>query len=175
MPQYFELGRGVPKAVLGRYIWLPPVMADLGMVGFGVLASAIDRRTPGRKRSHVDLVLAAAALETTMVLVPRAPGTWAAVLLIGLASAGGGGLYTLLTADMMARIDPARAATAGGLCAAAQSLVYVLLNPVVGRWIDVSHSFDGPLVMLGAVALPGAVGWALWPVRAPGDAVTPAV
>jgi len=173
LPQYFELGRGVARASLGRYVWLPPVMTDVGMVGFGVLASRLDRRA-ARRRSHVELVLIAAVLEATMALVPHVAGTWPAVLVVGLASAGGGGLYTLLTADMMARIEPSFAATAGGLCAAAQSLVYVVLNPVVGRWVDVTGSFDGPLVLLGAVAIPGAIGWAIWPVRAARPAVTPA-
>jgi hypothetical protein len=138
-------------------------MADMGMVGFGALASRMDRRMgPGERRSHVELVLAAAALAAALVLVPHVQGTWPAVLLVGLAAAGGGGLYTLLTADMMSRIDPARVSAAGGLTAAAQSLVYIVLNPVVGRWIDVSHSYDGPLVMLGAVAIPGAIAWSAW-------------
>jgi ACS family hexuronate transporter-like MFS transporter len=175
MPQYFELGRGVARAALGRYVWLPPVMTDVGMVGFGALASRLDRRS-AQPRSHVELVLLAAALESLLVLVPRTPGVWPAVLAVGLSSAGGGGLYTLLTADLMSRVHAGRVSTAGGLCAAAQSLVYIVLNPVVGRWIDVSHSFDGPLRLLGGVALPGAIGWALWPVgvrRAPVTADSP--
>lgn len=163
MPQYFELGRRVPKPLLPHYLWLPPLMADVGMVAFGVLASRMERRSrPGQRRSHVDLVLAAAAMEATIVLLPRVGGTWSAVLLVGVSAAGGGGLYTLLTADMMSRIDPARVSAAGGLTAAAQSLVYVALNPVVGRWIDVSHSYDGSIVMLGAVAIPGAIAWSVW-------------
>lgn len=170
MPQYFELGRGIPKPMLPHYLWLPPLMADLGMVGFGLLASRMDRRAQsGRQRSHVELVLAAAAMETTLVLVPHAQGTWLAIFLIGLSAAGGGGLYTLLTADMMSRIDPARVSAAGGLTAAAQSLVYVVLNPVVGRWIDTSHSFDGSIVMLAAVAVPGAIAWCAWSPAQPHD------
>jgi hypothetical protein len=96
-------------------------------------------------------------------------GTWPAVLLVGLGAAGGGGLYTLLTADMMSRIDPARVSAAGGLTAAAQSLVYIVLNPVVGRWIDVSHSYDGPLALLGGVAIPGAIAWSAWSPAQPHD------
>ncbi|HEX8792201.1 MAG TPA: MFS transporter [Polyangiaceae bacterium] len=166
MPQYFELGRGVPKPMLPRYLWLPPLMTDVGMVGFGIAASRMERRAlPGHRRSHVDLVLAAAAMEAALVLVPHVEGTWPAVLLVGLSGAGGGGLYTLLTADMMARIDPARVSAAGGLTAAAQSLVYVALNPLVGRWIDFSHSYDGSMVMLGAVAIPGAIAWSAWSPR----------
>jgi ACS family hexuronate transporter-like MFS transporter len=169
-PQYFELGRGVPKASLPHYLWLPPLMADLGMVGFGALASRRDRQMrPGEQRSHVELVLAAAAMEAMLVLVPHVQATLPAVLLVGLSAAGGGGLYVLLTADMMSRIDPSRVSAAGGLTAAAQSLVYVALNPIVGRWIDVSHSYDGSIVMLGAVAVPGAVVWSVWSPAQPHD------
>jgi ACS family hexuronate transporter-like MFS transporter len=161
MPQYFELGRGIPKAVLPQYVWVPPLAADAGMIGFGALASAIDRRTPVA-RLHWDLVLAAAALETALVLLPQTRGAWAAVACIGVSAAGGGGLYTLLTADLMARVDPSRVSTAGGICAAAQALVYVAFNPLVGRWVDVTHSFDGSIVFLGALALPGALAWTAW-------------
>jgi MFS family permease len=51
--------------------------------------------------------------------------------------------------------------TAGGMTAAAQSLVYAVLSPVFGRWVDRTGSFDGPLLFVGAIALPGAVGWSL--------------
>jgi ACS family hexuronate transporter-like MFS transporter len=172
MPQYLELGRGLEKAAVAGYVWLPPVMIDAGMVGFGVLASRFDRRSAGQ-RSHVALVLLAAAMESLLALVPKVQGIWPTMVLLGIAGAGGGGLYTLLTADMMARIAPSRVSTAGGLTAAAQSLVYVVLNPLVGRWIDRSHSFDGSLVLLGLVAMPGALGWAVVPMRAHG-VVTPA-
>ena len=164
LPQYLELGRGVFKPEVAKFMWLPPVMADIGMVTFGVLASRRDRRS-ATQRSHIGLVLAAAMMESAMILVPRVAGTWSAVFVFGIAAAGGGGLYTLLTADMMARIHPTRVSMAGGLTAAAQSLVYVVMNPIVGRWIDRTHSFDGPLVMLGMVALPGAMLWALVPSR----------
>jgi MFS transporter, ACS family, hexuronate transporter len=167
MPQYLELGRHIPKPEVARYVWLPPLMADLGMVGFGLAASRLDRRSP-TQRSHVGLVLLAASIEATLALVPRIAAPWGAVLLLGFASAGGGGLYTLLTSDMMARVAPRRVSTAGGLTAAAQSLVYVVLNPVVGRWIDRSGSFDGPLVLLGALAIPGALAWCVWPVGGAG-------
>lgn len=170
MPQYLELGRGLAKASLPQYVWLPSVGADLGMVGFGLLASLIDRRAGLARRgapSYGPLVLIAAALEATLALLPLVPGTWAAVGLMAVASAGGGGLYTLATSEMMARVDPAKVAMAGGLTAAAQSLVYVVLNPIVGRWIDASRSFDGSIVMLGAFALPGAIVWTAWTPAGP--------
>ena len=129
------------------------------------------RAQAARRQGGADDV--AATLVSAMLLVPRVSATWPAVILLGVSGAGAGALYTLLTADMMARIHPARVSMAGGLTAAAQSLVYVVMNPIVGRWIDRTHSFDGPLVMLSMVALPGAVLWSLVPARVLG-AVTPA-
>jgi predicted MFS family arabinose efflux permease len=166
LPQYLELGRGMAKASLPHYVWLPPLMADAGMVGFGALASRMDRRASGgHAASYWPLVLVAALLETTLVLVPSVPGSWPAIALIGLSAAGGGGLYTLLTADMMARVDPSRVAMAGGFTAAAQSLAHVVLNPIVGHSIDASHSYDGAMIGLGSLALPGALVWIVWSLR----------
>jgi predicted MFS family arabinose efflux permease len=174
LPQYLELGRGLPKPTLGAYLWLPPVMADVGMLGFGALASALDRRHPAGQRSHVELLATAALLASTLGLVPRIADAWPAVLLVGVACVGAGGLYTLLTADVLGRIDPGSVSTVSGMLAASQSLVYVVGNPLVGRWVDRTHSFDGPMMAFGALTLPGALVWALWPVRRPAPALTPA-
>jgi ACS family hexuronate transporter-like MFS transporter len=165
LPQYLELARGVPKASVGRYIWLPSVMADAGMVGFGLAASLREARRGPEWRSHTGLVAAAALVCVTLAFVPKTSTAGTAALLVGLASAGAGGLYTLNIGDMVARIHPSKVATATGITAGAQSLVYVVLNPLIGAWIDRTHSFDGVLVLLGVVAIPGAVAWAAWPLR----------
>jgi ACS family hexuronate transporter-like MFS transporter len=160
-PQYFALAHGASPASVARVVWLPPVMLDAGLAGFGLLASWLDRARP--PRSHVPLAIVAGAMGSSLIWVTRVHGTWPAAILLGVAAAGAGGLYTLLTAEMMARIDPALISTAGGLTAAAQSLAYVLLNPAVGRWVDRTQSFDGPLVAIGAIVLPGTLAWVLWP------------
>ena len=162
-PQYLTLGCGVAKQAVGHYAWFPPLMADFGNVGFGYVASRLNRVWPGRSRA--ELVVVAAMLEATLAWLPRACAPWPAVALVGVAAAGGGGLYTLLTADMMARVEPGRASTAAGLTAAAQSLAYVLGNPAIGRLVDHTHSFVIPLRLVGVVVLPGAAAWVLWPIR----------
>ena len=171
LPQYLTLGRSVAESRVSRPIWLPPMMADAGMVGFGALAGLRDRaRGPGR--SHVGLVLLAAAMASLLTVVSLVENASAATFVLGLAAAGAGGMYTLLTADMLSRVNPARVSAASGLTAAAQSLTYVVLNPIVGRWVDASHSFDGSLRAIGAMALPAAVAWALWPMGPGGTAAT---
>jgi ACS family hexuronate transporter-like MFS transporter len=161
-PQYLEEIRHVPKGGTSHFLWLPPLMFDVGALTFGALAS----RRDVHGRSIAPLVVTAALLASTLALVPCAPGPWTVAFFGGLSMAGGGALYALLTADMIARIHPAHVSTAGGLTAAAQSLTYIVLNPVIGHYADRTHSFDAVLVTLGAIVLPGALAWVAWPVRA---------
>jgi hypothetical protein len=65
---------------------------------------------------------------------------------------------------MLARVSLPHVSMAGGMTAAAQSLAYVIANPIVGRVVKRSGSYDGVLLVLGALVLPGAIAWALWPM-----------
>jgi ACS family hexuronate transporter-like MFS transporter len=159
LPQFLEVGRHVPRNALARYVWLPPVMADIGMVGAGWITDRAAGSSPQNARAKV--ALGAGALAASMALAPLVRGASASAMIVGVAAMGAGALYTILTADMMARVDPGHVSTAGGLTAAAQSLSYVVLSPMVGRWVDRFGSFDGPLVLFGVVAPLGALGWSL--------------
>jgi ACS family hexuronate transporter-like MFS transporter len=161
LPQYLELARMVPRNAVGRYLWVPPVFADAGMVGFGFLARPWSARL-GAPHAEGRLFAVSAGLGATLMLAPYAPGPWASVFLVGLACAGSGGMYTLLTTDMIRRIDPARVGAATGLTAAAQSLVYIVLNPLVGAWVDRTRSFDVPVMVFGAMAGVSVLVWARW-------------
>ncbi|HXX66412.1 MAG TPA: MFS transporter [Polyangiaceae bacterium] len=160
MPQYLEIARHVPKENLPRYVWLPPVMADAGMVAFGWLSDRLCAQST-RPASGEWLVVAAGALVSCLAFATTVRDTRAAVLLVGTGALGAGALYTLLTTDMIARIPPTQVSTAGGMTAAAQSLTYVVLSPLVGWWVDRTRSFDAPLLVFGAVAVPGALAWSL--------------
>jgi cyanate permease len=85
--------------------------------------------------------------------------------------AGGGGLYGRLTADMLARVSPAHTSTAGGISAAAQSITHIIANPLVGKVVDVTHSYDAVLVTLGVIVIPGAIAWIVWPMSTQEHAV----
>ncbi len=166
-PQYMVEARGVTQAGLARYLWLPPLFFDLGAVAFGYLASRRDRASPGAPLTHWPLMLAAALLASTLVLVPHARSAWGAVLLASSSLAGGGAIFALTTGDLLARVSPARASMAGGLTASAQSLAYIVANPIIGRIIRKTGSYDRIVIALGALVLPGVILWCLWPM---GDA-----
>ncbi len=160
---------GLSQGALARYIWLPPLGFDLGAVAFGVLASRADRRALAAgfvgPKSHVSLLGSAALLSATMAAMPLVHEPWIGTSLIAISLAGGGGIFALLTADMLARVHPSHVSAAGGLTAAAQSLAYVIANPAVGRVLDRTHSYALVLLVLGAIVPPAMIAWAIWPVR----------
>jgi MFS family permease len=167
LPQYLVAEQHLTQLGLAGYVWLPMLFYDLGAVGFGVLASRRERTPAGAHASHRGLVALAGLACASMALMPLAPGPWTAVLVASVAGAGGGGLYALLTADMLSRVAPSRVSLAGGMTAAAQSLAYVIANPLVGWSVDRTHGYTGALVALGAWVGPGVVAWMLWPVGSP--------
>ena len=163
--QYLADTFALPQGSLGHFIWLPPAGFDLGALAFGALASRRDRRAPpGEVRSHVGLMAGAALLASSMCAVPFVRDPWLAMALTSSCLAGGGGIFALLTADMLARVHPTQVSAAGGLTAAAQSLAYIVASPLVGRAVDHTHSYAVVLVVLGALVPPAMLAWALWPL-----------
>lgn len=155
---------GLAQADVGRYLWLPPLFFDLGALLFGHLASR--RAHDGTVSSGAadrPLFAAAAALGLAILFVPLADGPLAAMLVAGVAMAGGGAVYALVTADMLARVPPGSVSAAGGMTAAAQSLALIVANPLFGRAVERSGSYAGTVVAVGVWLVPGALAWLAWP------------
>ena len=149
---------GVDPASVGRYLWLPPLAFDLGAVGFGAVAAAITRRRGRTGPQRAPFAVAALLLLAIAGLgFGRTP--WETTALAALAIAGGGGVYTLTTADLLARVPAERVAAAGSLTAAAQSLALVLALPAIGQLLDRTHDWRAVGVLLAAVAAPCALLW----------------
>jgi ACS family hexuronate transporter-like MFS transporter len=166
LPQYLVSDRHLTQAELGKYLWVPPLFLDLGAVGFGVLASRREGRRADDHSSHRDLVAIATAAALAIAFMPLAPGAWSALGLMSITMLGAGGISALLTSDMLTRVSPSRVSSAGGLCASAQSLAYIVANPLIGFVIDRTHSYTLVLAALGMFVLPGAVTWLVMPVTA---------
>ncbi len=157
--KYLARTWGTPQQDVGHYLWLPPLVFDAGAVLFGDLASR-QRREPGappRLLFAIGLCLAGA-----LAAVPLARSPWEGIALIGVAMAGGGAVYTLATADLLSRVPPRSVSLAGGLMAGAQSLAYVIANPLIGASVDASGSYDLSVVAIAVWAVPGSLAWLLW-------------
>ncbi|MBI2388478.1 MAG: MFS transporter [Deltaproteobacteria bacterium] len=148
---------GLTQAQVGHYLWLPPLAFDAGAVIFGDLASR--RRAEGPPRA---LFATATLLSLAVGLVPLARGPWSGLALAGVALAGGGGLFALLTSDMPARVPKDAVSLAGGITAAAQSLAYVVANPLIGRSVQATGQYTNALVALALWTVPGCLLWLWW-------------
>jgi hypothetical protein len=151
---------GVPQAEVGHYLWLPPLLFDVGAVTFGHLAS-VHAQKHGVGSTPIALVVTAALLATTLGGLALATTPWQLAIIAGLAMAGGAGLFAILTAEMIRGVGPGAAATAGGATASAQSLMYVIANPSIGRGVEVFDGYGLVITVIASLVLPGALLW-LW-------------
>lgn len=160
--KYLVKVHGMTQAQVGNVLWMPPLAFDLGAVLFGDLASRRRRGRAGPGAPARGLMLASALLGAAMIGAGLGGGLGWALLCLSLSMAGGGGLYALATSDMMARVPPGAVSTAGGITAAAQSLTYIVLNPLLGRYLDGGGAYQHILLALGLWVLPGSLLWVLW-------------
>ena len=149
------------------YLVIPPLFFDVGAVGFGWWASRRERAHVASdattRRTHTGLLALSGALAALLALAPFAPSPAIAMAIFGAAGCGGGGIYVLVTADMLSRVPLGKTSSAGGMTAAAQSLAHIAAAPLVGMAIDRTHSYSVPLVALGLIVLPTTAAFALWP------------
>ena len=151
-------GFGVPQEEVGNYLWAPPLFYDIGAVAFGHLAS-VHARKHGASSPPLLLLAIAATLASTFAGIALCTTPTQVVWVAGIAMAGGAGLFAIVTADMIGRVGPALTATAGGVTASAQSIMYVIANPLIGAGVDAFHSYAIVVVVIAALVLPGASVW----------------
>lgn len=150
------------QAEIGNLLVLPPLLFDVGAVLFGSLATRAAKRRPDDDSPPLFLVTAATIVVLTAVFLTACPDPWSAMVLAGVSMAGGGGLYGLVTADVLRRVPPGSVSTAGGLLAAAQSLALIIAMPLIGRAVQATGSYEPVILTLAALHLPGAAIWLLW-------------
>ncbi|HUS32208.1 MAG TPA: MFS transporter [Kofleriaceae bacterium] len=154
------LGRAwhVEQGDIGHYLWLPPLIFDVATIAFGDLASRRKRPdgAPPRLLFAIGVLLAA-----TLAFLPLADTRWHAVVQMGIAMAGGGIIYMLVTTDLLSRMPPHRTALAGGTVASGQSFALIVTSPLIGMSVDRFHSFDVAVVVLGLWMLPCGAYWIL--------------
>jgi ACS family hexuronate transporter-like MFS transporter len=163
---------GVAQVSVGKYLWFPPLLYDLGSVTFGHLSSMRARRNRYDGSPDRALVAVAAALTMCVGLLAFTRDARTATVIAAVAMAGGAGLYALLTSDLMSRVPAGAVSTAGGLCAAAQSIAHIVFNPIIGAFAQRDGDYHRAVLLLAVWVIPGTLAWLLWsPPPAREDAV----
>jgi ACS family hexuronate transporter-like MFS transporter len=164
----FSIVKVLDQGDVGRYLWLPPLVFDAGALFFGDQAARRLRHGDVPRAIFVVGMLLAAA----MALLPFARTPWESMAIASISLAGGGCLYTVVTADLLARVRPELVSFAGGVLAAAQSIALIVVNPLIGASVDHHGTYAFSAIILGLWVLPGSIVWVLWPIgpaRAPTD------
>lgn len=149
----------VQQGAMGHYLWLPNLGFDIGAIVFGDLATRFARAPGAPPRA---LHLAAAALTASVGLLVFASSPWQATACFVLCMAGGGAVWTLVTADLLARLPQARASFAAGVLTGALSIANMVAHPIIGRVVDATGRYDGIAMSLAAWVVPGSLVWFLW-------------
>ena len=95
-------------------------------------------------------------------MLPLATTPWVGMAIVGVAMMGAGGIYTLAASDLLTRVAPERVALSGSILAAAQSLILIIANPLIGASVTRAASYSPSAVALGLWVVPGCVVWLLW-------------
>jgi len=162
--QYLVEGWHFKKEDVGNHLAVAPIAFDAAAIAFGWLGMRrVSDGTPAM-RTHRDLILLSMVLAAALAFAPLAPNADVAIAIFAVSSCGGAGIYVLVTADVLGRVPIDRASTAGGMCAAAQSLSHIIASPLVGSVIDRTHGFSEVLIGLGIIVIPTSLAFAFWPV-----------
>lgn len=146
LPGFLSKNYGLNLVAMGAPLVAVYLAADGGSIAGGWLSSSLLKRgwSPNAARKTALLVCAVAV--TGVVFVPLTGGNlWVAVALIGLAAGAHQGwsanLFTL-TSDLFPQEAVGSVVGLGGLGGAAGGM---LVAPLVGYWLDLSHGAYGPL------------------------------
>jgi hypothetical protein len=75
---------------------------------------------------------------------------------------GGGGLFTVLTADMMSRVPQNQVSLVAGLISASQGVIYLISHPLIGNLTNGGVTFPTVLFTIVLWMVPGCIAWLLW-------------
>jgi len=156
--KYLVSDHGLSQAQTGHYLWLPALLFGSGSILFGELRSRTVRSRAHRRPPRV-LMMIATALALLMAAVPYAHGPVTCILISSLAMCGAGGLYTLATSDMLAFAPRGSVPATTGLTTLTQSLVYIIVSPIIGKVVELSGNYRWVMVGAGLWVLPGSLFW----------------
>jgi predicted MFS family arabinose efflux permease len=158
--KYLVSDHGLKQAETGHYLWLPALLFGSGSMLFGELRSR-SARSRAQTRPPRALMVTAGALASLMAAVPLAHGPLTCVLISSLAMCGAGGLYTLATSDMLAFAPRGSVPATTGLTTLTQSLVYIIVSPIIGKIVELSGNYRWVMTGAGLWVLPGVCFWLL--------------
>ena len=152
LPKFLDAKYGVKLAQVAAPIIVVYLIADVGSVGGGWISSVLIKRGWSVNRARKTTMLAMALLIVPTALVSRAPGMWAAVLIVGVAAAAhqawSANVYTLAS-DMFPK---SAVGSVVGIGAFAGAMGGVVFQRATGRVLQANGSDYAPIFLVCGLA-----------------------
>jgi ACS family hexuronate transporter-like MFS transporter len=165
LPKFLDAKYGVKLAQVAAPIMVVYVIADIGSVGGGWISSALIKRGWTVNRARKTTMLGMALLIVPTALVSRAPGMWAAVLIVGVAAAAhqawSANVYTLAS-DMFPKSAVGSVVGIGSFAGAMGGVVF---QRITGRVLQANGSDYAPIFLVCGIAYVTA--WTIIQLLAP--------
>jgi ACS family hexuronate transporter-like MFS transporter len=163
-PEYLKNGRHLEMADIGKYGWIPFLVADLGNLAGGWFCGWLLRRgVPLNLAKKGTIALAAASMAAAFPAV-YVDSVWVSMACISLAMAGYTGANAVLL-SIPADVLPRRAlASAWGLCSMGSGFGGMVFSLATGWLIDY-YSYVPVFLLFGTLPLLAAL--ALWLATGP--------
>ncbi len=163
-PEYLKNARHFDMVAIGRYAWIPFVVAGVGNFAGGGLSAWLLRRNFSTTAARKISITLFAALMTSAIPAVLVPDAWAAIGLVSLAMAG----YTGCLANMLAMpgdVFPQQAvASVYGLASVGSGFGGMLFTLITG-WVVDHYSYTPVFIGFGIVPLVCAL--IMWTLMGP--------
>ena len=153
IPDFLERRHGLSLRQIGLPILVIYVQADVGSIAGGWLSSFLLHHGKSVNMARKTALLVCALSIVPIIFAARVESTWAAVLLIGLATAGHQGFSTNLLTLPSDMFPAASVATVAGFGGAAGAIGGMLIAQVVGHILQWTGSYTIPFFIAGSAYL----------------------
>jgi len=161
-PTYLVTARGMTFIKAGLMTSLPFIGASVGVLVGGLISDAILARTGSANLARKLPIVGGMLLASTIIAANYVPAdqNWLVVLVMSIAFFGQG--MTNLGWTVVSDVAPKKLiGLAGGIFNFSANLAGIVTPLVIGYALDLSHSFVGPLIYIGVVALIGAFSYSV--------------
>ena len=150
IPDFLERRHGLSLGQIGLPILVIYVMADVGSVTGGWISSFLLQHGKTVNMARKTALLICALSIVPIIFASRVDSTWAAVLLIGLASAGHQGFSTNLMTLPSDMFPSSSVASVAGIGGAAGAIGGMLIAQIVGHILQWTGSYTIPFLIAGS-------------------------
>jgi len=152
-PGYFQEVRNFDLQMVGRWLWLPYLGADLGALAGGWLAAMLIRAGWGASRGRKLVLVPSAILGPLGALVHFVGDPFLAVGLLSVALFGHLSWATNIHTAISEISPPQHQAVLYGITGAAGTLAGALTQPLIGYVVDLAGGYAPVFVCVGVVYL----------------------